>query len=63
MTANDKISLNVLDVMEKNVEQLKGLITNEVEVLNNEVKDRAHIATLWDRPYTGCSPCKPETPE
>ena len=63
MTANHKASLNVLGVMEKSADQLRGLITNEVEVLNSEAKDRAHIATLGDRPFPGCNPCKPEAPQ
>jgi hypothetical protein len=63
MTANDKVSLNVLRAMEKSVEQLKDLLANEVGAINRDAEDRAHIATLGDRPFVGCNPRKPEAPE
>jgi hypothetical protein len=63
MTANDKVSLNVLRAMEKSVEQLKDLLANEVGAINRDAEDRAHIATVGDRPFVGCSPRKPEAPE
>jgi hypothetical protein len=63
MTANDKLSLNVLRKMEKSGERLKDLIANQVGALNKDAEDRSHIATLGDRPFVGCRPCKPEAPE
>jgi hypothetical protein len=63
MTANDKVSLNVLRAMEKSVEQLKDLLANEVGAINRDAEDRAHIATVGDRPFVGCIPRKPEAPE
>jgi hypothetical protein len=63
MAANDKVSLNVLRMMEKSIVQLKELIAKQVGVINKDAEDRAHIATLGDRPFVGCSPCKPEAPE
>jgi hypothetical protein len=63
MTPNDNVSLNALRVMEKSVEQLMDLLANEVGAINRDAEDRAHIATLGDRPFVGCSPCKPEAPE
>jgi hypothetical protein len=63
MTANNKFSLNVLRKMEKSVERLKNLVANQVGALNRDAEDRSHIATLGDRPFVGCRPCKPEEPE
>jgi hypothetical protein len=63
MAANDKVSLNVLRMMEKSIVPLKELITKQVGAINRDAEDRAHIATLGDRPFVGCSPCKPEAPE
>lgn len=63
MAANDNVSLNVLRVMEKNAQQLKDFLANEVTVMNREAQHRAHIATLGDRPCVGCNPCQPEALE
>jgi hypothetical protein len=63
MNANDKVSLNVLRVIAKNVEEFKDLLANEVGTINRDAENRAHIATVGDRPFVGCNPRKPEAPE
>ena len=38
-------------------------LSRELERLRREQRDQAHIATLGDRPFAGCQPCKPSSPQ
>ncbi len=62
MMEYDKVSLKLRRVIEKSADQLKNLLGNEMRAINRDAENRAHIATLGDRPFVGAGTWKPEVP-
>ena len=38
------------------------VLRREIWRTDNAIRDRAHMATLGDRPFPGCRPCEPAIP-
>ncbi len=55
--------LGLLETVAKSIRckahRLGSFVAEEFKESENEAQERAHLATIGDHPFIGCSPCQP----
>ncbi len=59
MTADTKPRGQLRRAIERTAERLKGFLVTEARATRLQAEDRAHLATIGDRPFLGCTPDPP----